>query len=602
MSDTVKDAPKSRESRGDARDNSKSDTESEKERLVSQDGGDSVLYTHDISMHSEGAVEEHTSREWKAPDGGWGYVVVLSAFILSVIVDGLSYSFGVMLADLEGAFQAPKSQVVLANSMQVGAYMLIGPVASAFTNAFGCRKVIIAGTLLSGLAYMVSICSTEISVLVITYGVLAGMGFGLMYLPTIVAVSLYFDRKRALATCIAMCGSGVGALVMAPLSEFLLQEFGWRGAILIQGAILLNGLVCGVLVRPLHMDAPYDDSGDLGSVEKARVKVRKTGQARKGNVQDFEIREIGRVKTSGVVEAREKLLISRPSPRRRGSSSAHRRGSTDEGHWLVIGRRARHRSGDHHCPSRPIWSSIWEAIPGITLTDHDEERTIVILEIQRLREAARRQGEETGRNRSMSEPRPRAAMKGAVVAQSSSAASSSTAGGGAAAGGGGTANIRVLHASSHRTTVSPTACETKDEHRFIQSEPLPGTKHHTKGTRRGSKFYPHSRTPFGLTFIGLADSQETTHDQLVRSMDSTSPASQGDSCCGGSWSVMGDSFKEALREMLNFSILKNKSFWLVLTGNFFVLLGLYIPYVYLSDRAVDLGYDETQAAYLISII
>ena len=37
-----------------------------------------------------------------------------------------------------------------------------------------------------------------------------GIGFGMMYLPSIVVVGFYFDKKRALATGIAVCGSGIG--------------------------------------------------------------------------------------------------------------------------------------------------------------------------------------------------------------------------------------------------------------------------------------------------------------------------------------------------------------------------------------------------------
>ena len=35
-----------------------------------------------------------------------------------------------------------------------------------------------------------------------------GFGFGLIYLPAIVSVSMYFEKRRAFATGIAVCGSG----------------------------------------------------------------------------------------------------------------------------------------------------------------------------------------------------------------------------------------------------------------------------------------------------------------------------------------------------------------------------------------------------------
>ena len=51
----------------------------------------------------------------------------------------------------------------------------------------------------------------------------AGFGLGMVYLPSIVSVGYYFEKKRALATGIAVCGSGIGTFIFAPLSEYLLQ-------------------------------------------------------------------------------------------------------------------------------------------------------------------------------------------------------------------------------------------------------------------------------------------------------------------------------------------------------------------------------------------
>ncbi len=77
------------------------------------------------------------------------------------------------------------------------------------------------------------------------------MGFGLMYLPSIVIVGFYFDKKRAFATGIATCGSGIGAFIFAPVCKLLIDQYAWRGAMWILSAIVLNGIVLGALYRPL---------------------------------------------------------------------------------------------------------------------------------------------------------------------------------------------------------------------------------------------------------------------------------------------------------------------------------------------------------------
>ena len=56
----------------------------------------------------------------------------------------------------------------------------------------------------------------------------AGIGVGLLNLPSIVTVGFYFDRRRALANGIAICGTGIGTFVFAPVASYLVSEFGWK--------------------------------------------------------------------------------------------------------------------------------------------------------------------------------------------------------------------------------------------------------------------------------------------------------------------------------------------------------------------------------------
>ncbi|KOB63620.1 putative transmembrane transport, partial [Operophtera brumata] len=78
------------------------------------------------------------------------------------------------------------------------------------------------------------------------------IGFGMIYLPSVVAVGYYFESRRSLATGIAVCGSGVGTFSFAPLAAILLKEFGsWQNANLLLAGLILNCAVFGALMRPL---------------------------------------------------------------------------------------------------------------------------------------------------------------------------------------------------------------------------------------------------------------------------------------------------------------------------------------------------------------
>lgn len=74
----------------------------------------------------------------------------------------------------------------------------------------------------------------------------------MMYLPSIVMVGYYFDKYRAFATGIAVCGSGIGTFVFAPMATYLVNEYSWRGCNIIISGIILHGIIFGATFLPLR--------------------------------------------------------------------------------------------------------------------------------------------------------------------------------------------------------------------------------------------------------------------------------------------------------------------------------------------------------------
>jgi MFS family permease len=92
----------------------------------------------------------------------------------------------------------------------------------------------IGGSLLASAGFLLSSIATSVDALFITIGLMGGLGFGLIYFASSVAVSLYINKeKRAFATGIAMCGSGTGTFLFAPLMAWLLKNYALRGTFLI---------------------------------------------------------------------------------------------------------------------------------------------------------------------------------------------------------------------------------------------------------------------------------------------------------------------------------------------------------------------------------
>ena len=196
------------------------------------------------------------------PDGGWGWVICFSSFMCNLILDGIAYTFGVLLEPLVSSFDSNRSTISWVGSLLAGVYLTSGPIVGGLVNKFGCRPVCIAGSLVSCLGLALSTLSPNVPVLMLTYGVIGGFGLGLIYLPAVVAVGYYFEKRRALATGISVCGSGVGTFIFAPLATFLLDVYGWKGANLIFAGLCLNCAVFGALMRPLELTVRHEKEDD----------------------------------------------------------------------------------------------------------------------------------------------------------------------------------------------------------------------------------------------------------------------------------------------------------------------------------------------------
>nr|XP_027197346.1 uncharacterized protein LOC113791732 [Dermatophagoides pteronyssinus] len=196
----------------------------------------------------------------RPPDGGWGWMVVFASFIINLIADGVSLSFGVIYVELVNYFNESKGKTAWIGSLFLSIPLLTGPIGSSLVDRFGCRKVTIAGSLLASLGFFLGQFATCVEHLFFAFS-LAGFGLALDYVTSIVSVAYWFDRRRSLATGLAVCGSGFGTFLFAPFMILLLKEYGWRGTLLILSGVFLNMVWCGLLIPDINIDT----SGDIST-------------------------------------------------------------------------------------------------------------------------------------------------------------------------------------------------------------------------------------------------------------------------------------------------------------------------------------------------
>lgn len=101
---------------------------------------------------------------------------------------------------------------------------------------------------------------------------LPGTGIGLLYLPSVLAVNMYFHEKRTVAIGIAFCGAGAGTLVFSSLGDKLLMMYGWKGATWVLAGMVFNCVAFSSTYRPIESSNPSLDASLVVHKENSIVK------------------------------------------------------------------------------------------------------------------------------------------------------------------------------------------------------------------------------------------------------------------------------------------------------------------------------------------
>ncbi|CAG5925034.1 unnamed protein product [Menidia menidia] len=215
------------------------------------------------------------SRRAGPPDGGYGWVVVASAFCTMGLTAAVLKNYGHFFLDIQSHFGVLTSTTSWVTSSTIAMFHIGAPVASALTLRFSQRVVMIAGGLLCTLGLFLASLDLSLPWLFLSMGIIQGAGISFTWIPAMSMVSHYFVRWRPIAYAIASSGECVFAIVFSPFFKWLIETYGWQGALLLVGGLQLNLCICGALMRPLEtsqtstQESGEDDAAALPSKRRA---------------------------------------------------------------------------------------------------------------------------------------------------------------------------------------------------------------------------------------------------------------------------------------------------------------------------------------------
>ncbi|GAB1601956.1 monocarboxylate transporter 13-like isoform X2 [Argonauta hians] len=502
---------------------------------------------------------------FEPPDGGWGWMVTLASFLCNVIVDGICLSYGSIKPVFEEYFGATATASSLIGSLLTGSYLLIGPFASTLATKYGCRKVTIAGSIFAAAAFFISTFSSSIQMLIVTYGILGGIGFGFIYLPSIVIIGYWFEKKRAFATGVAVCGMGLGTFIFPPFTEYLLQKYDWQDSVIIISGLILNCAVCGALFRPVRPRAKRMKRGFVaqGSIMRALIEEKKRQRTiSNGSLDNCIITNDNRlIKLDCIGSNRSSLASYFQRSRSPHNSKCPSRSSLLPQNFVVESFRA------DGTTSKPMSSNLLKP-PAIHSMEIPESNKLIMTSVSCIPKA------KSCDSLAHEDPWDKLSEEGSLSTRSLSYVGVSD------------SRIEINTPSAEASAVNSTTaspCESRCESRQ--------TINTTNTEQTQSKCYLYNcNTDLPPCLMGSSIVSIAKFQASIQSLESL-------------YENNGHSIKllQMFQEIIDLSLFRNLTFCVLLLSTFLSMLGFFIPIVYLPGLAKQIGMNRQESSYLISV-
>lgn len=172
----------------------------------------------------------------------WFYLLACMAINICV---GFGYAWSVFQKPLISMFNWAAIDVSLAFTLIMSVSALPMAAAGKVQDHIEPRNVILFGGLLLGLGVFTTGYIQSLWQLYLTYGVIGGLGVGVVYAGTVANIIRFFPDRRGMAAGLLSAGFGSGAVVIAPLSSALTENYGVLTAFKIIGLAFLV-IICGL--------------------------------------------------------------------------------------------------------------------------------------------------------------------------------------------------------------------------------------------------------------------------------------------------------------------------------------------------------------------
>lgn len=197
------------------------------------------------------AAHSHSSEEGSIRYLGWGVLAAAFTGVMVSFAPIVPYTFSLFLDPLHAAFGWKREAMDGAFALAAITVALVSPLIGFLLDRFPPRRVILPGILVFAFALAaLSQLTPHIVQFYATFFVLGLVANATAQFAYTRTVFTWFTDRRGFALALLLTGSGIGSILIPPLTEWMIQHHGWRSAFLFLGSIALLGFpLTAILVR-----------------------------------------------------------------------------------------------------------------------------------------------------------------------------------------------------------------------------------------------------------------------------------------------------------------------------------------------------------------
>jgi oxalate/formate antiporter len=158
-----------------------------------------------------------------------------------IVISSPQYVWALFTQPLTTALGSSLAQLQITFSILIVVQTFLSPFQGVLVDRFGPRALLSIGTVIAGLSWVLAAQASNVFMLYATYGLLGGIGTGIVYVGVIGHMVQWFPDRRGLATGLVAAGYGMGALLTTFPIASVLRESSYQDALVRFGVIF--GLV-----------------------------------------------------------------------------------------------------------------------------------------------------------------------------------------------------------------------------------------------------------------------------------------------------------------------------------------------------------------------